>query len=267
MEKFHGAIRHALGPGASMRQRQEAAIMAAGTGDIAALDRFIEDFGCRVNWIIPGERRTALHAAVIFNQPGCVKALLNYGADPGIRDKHGKSSLDIATETALYIDTDPVYRLLVARVTEVATLGGSVVDSSAVSQVLSQDSLFTAAPGDLEVHAPHTNLHDKHLPRDTHVAVTTATAAAGGAIAAATAAAGATDASGAAGGAGRKLRARSGGQPEGTVRPPRVTSQALSENPWPAAGDTAPAWSPPGGPEATGPVGAAPSKHARKSKR
>ena len=206
--KFHPAIRHALTPWVSMRQRQEAMIMAAGTGDIAALHRFIEEYGCRVNWIIPGERRTALHAAVIFNQPGCVKALLNYGADTGIRDKHGKSSLDIATETAIDINTDPVYRLLVAKVTEIATLGGSVVDSMATSLVLTQDSIDGGAPGDLEEHASHTNLHDEHTP----------------------------------------VHSPNNFSPTmATFRPPRVSTQELNELLWPATGKDKHAWRPLGG--------------------
>jgi len=70
-----------------------------------------------VNWIVPGERRTALHAAVIHSQAGCVKVLLNYGADPGIRDKHGKSAIDLATETGLRpLEEDPIYRLVVTKV-------------------------------------------------------------------------------------------------------------------------------------------------------
>jgi len=70
-----------------------------------------------VNWIVPGERRTALHAAVIHSQAGCVKVLLNYGADPGIRDKHGKSAIDLATETGQRpLEEDPIYRLVVTKV-------------------------------------------------------------------------------------------------------------------------------------------------------
>jgi hypothetical protein len=70
-----------------------------------------------VNWIIPGERRTALHAAVIFHHAGCVKVLLNYGADPGVRDKHGKSSIDLATETGPRpLVDDSIYRLVVTKV-------------------------------------------------------------------------------------------------------------------------------------------------------
>ena len=66
-----------------------------------------------VNYLVPGERRTALHAAVIFHHPGCVKVLLNSGADPTVRDKHGKSPLDLATEVAgRPRGADPVYRLL-----------------------------------------------------------------------------------------------------------------------------------------------------------
>ena len=192
--------------------------MAAGTGDIAALHRFIEEYGCRVNWIIPGERRTALHAAVIFNQPGCVKALLNYGADTGIRDKHGKSSLDIATETAIDINTDPVYRLLLAKVTEIATLGGSVVDSMATSLVLTHDSLDGGAPGDLEEHAPHTNLREGHSPMQSPNLRSPTTVSA------------------------FEKGGRSG--PQNAARPPRVNTQELNEWPWPATGEDTQAWRP-----------------------
>ena len=59
------------------------------------------------------DRRSSLHAAVIFRRPAVVKALLVYGADPEAKDKHGSSPLFLARSTARGpFAGDPIYKIL-----------------------------------------------------------------------------------------------------------------------------------------------------------
>ena len=119
--RFAEAISDALRPEAKHHDRCEALVLAAGIGDTNSMEQLVERYKIPVNFVLPGERRTALHAACIFSQPACVKLLLNYGANPTIRDKRGKSPLDLSAESALDLATDPCYRLLLEKITRVST--------------------------------------------------------------------------------------------------------------------------------------------------
>ena len=118
---FEAAIKDGLTTG-ERTNIHEAAIIASGFGDVNSLAKLLEK-GANPNWAVPGERRTALHAAVIFSQVKAVSLLLRYGADPTISDNHGKSALDLSTEIAPNVLSDPIFVLLQSKVDEIATAG------------------------------------------------------------------------------------------------------------------------------------------------
>mmetsp|Transcript_21160 Transcript_21160/g.25013 ORF Transcript_21160/g.25013 Transcript_21160/m.25013 type:complete len:148 (+) Transcript_21160:41-484(+) len=109
--RYDKAISIAAQPSVSSRQRAHGLIMAAGEGNLDVVKRILE-LGVSPNILISGERKCALHAAVIFRQIECVEMLLNYGADVTLCDKHGKSALDLATETSVDLKNDDIYQLL-----------------------------------------------------------------------------------------------------------------------------------------------------------
>mmetsp|Transcript_55413 Transcript_55413/g.125942 ORF Transcript_55413/g.125942 Transcript_55413/m.125942 type:complete len:197 (-) Transcript_55413:214-804(-) len=122
---YSTAINMALRPKCDSKQRGEALIIAAGAGDIFSMQRLLGEFEVNPNYLIPGERRTALMAAVIFDQAACVRILLQSGADPTIRDKHGKTALDMSAEASLDHSADVIYKSLQKHVDRGATRNGA----------------------------------------------------------------------------------------------------------------------------------------------
>jgi len=146
-KRYSQEIHEALRYGSSMRQRRNAAVMAAGMGDSTSLNRLINEFNVPVNAIIPGHRCTALHAAVAFSQPNCVEILLSNGADASIRDNTGMSALDVATDSSLDTAHDQVvYKMLTEKNSKIAETGSSPSSSSSSSSFSSSSSSSSFSP-------------------------------------------------------------------------------------------------------------------------
>ncbi|MEQ6885436.1 ankyrin repeat domain-containing protein [Salicola sp. Rm-C-2C1-2] len=63
----------------------------------SVLDHLVSN-GVDINSVdkVSGSGFTALHAAVLSNDPGTVEVLLNEGADPSLTDHEGRTPLDLA---------------------------------------------------------------------------------------------------------------------------------------------------------------------------
>ncbi len=85
----------------------EAASFAIAKGDVELLPALIKA-GLSVDLPLDVQTGfTALHHAVIYNQPGAAKLLIDHGADLGVRSKYDSRAIDMAVEEGKS-DLDPI---------------------------------------------------------------------------------------------------------------------------------------------------------------
>ncbi|QQR49160.1 ankyrin repeat domain-containing protein [bacterium] len=76
---------------------------AAKRGDLSALDRHAKHNSSNINQQARPHGWTPLHYAAFYDHTACVECLISYDADTTIKDKHGKTALDLARQKGYFL--------------------------------------------------------------------------------------------------------------------------------------------------------------------